>query len=239
MVSLPSRYVLALLLAAACAACSTPSTQNKASMERTPQAAQAPAAEFSTCTPPSYPRGAAARGEQGLTTVGVLVRADGTARRTEVLGSSGSAALDGAAREAFSSCRFRPAMVGGQPVERWTTIQYIWELTSNREPPPPSLVQLLGKAAEAGQADAQYALYIVLGAVNMPQAPEKRAALEGLLRHSANGGYCLAKFQLGALYQRGILFATDQAQARAWYQQAADCGNPIALQELEEMAAAP
>jgi TonB family protein len=236
---LTAALMFALLLAAACAARAMLPTQEKVSPSQALQPNRLPAADFSTCQPPSYPREALAANHQGVTTLAVLVGSDGTVRQTELLGSSGSAALDTAASEAFSSCRYRPATLDGQAVERWTMMQYIWSTFSNHEAPSASLIRLLSKAAASGRADAQYALYSVLSTGNAQHAPRKSVALEALLVRSATGGYCPAKFQLGALYDGGTAAIPDREKAREWYRQAADCGHPMALQKLEDMAEAP
>lgn len=236
---LTATLMFTLLLAAALGSCASPPAQDKVSPAQALQPNPLPAADFSTCRPPSYPREALAVNHQGVTTLAVLVGSDGTVRQTELLGSSGSAVLDTAATEAFSSCGYRPATLDGHPVERWTMMQYIWSTFSNHEAPSAGLVRLLSKAAAEGRADAQYALYVVLSTRNAQRAPERSVALEALLLRSAAGGYCLAKFQLGALYDGSTTGRPDMAQARDWYRQAADCGHPMALQKLANMEAAP
>jgi protein TonB len=236
---LSATFMLALLLAAACTARATSPTQEKASPSQDLQPKRMPAAEFSTCQPPSYPREVLAANHQGVTTLAVLVGSDGTVRQTELLGSSGSAVLDARAREAFASCGYRPAMLHGEPVERWTMMQFIWSTFSNDEAPSASLIRVLSKAAAEGRADAQYALYTVLSTRSAHHAPHKSVALEALLVRSATGGYCPAKFQLGALYDDGATGIPDREKALEWYRQAADCGHPMALQKLEDMAEAP
>lgn len=65
-----------------------------------------PSAEPGNCPRPDYPAEAKSRGEQGITTLGMLVGTDGAVRRIELLGPSGSAVLDTAAQESMARCRF-------------------------------------------------------------------------------------------------------------------------------------
>lgn|GEM_PF-1265462 len=67
--------------------------------------------------PAGYPRGAAARGEEGVVYLRTLVAPDGHAEAVEIEQSSGYADLDNAARSAVAKWHFRPAVRGGQPVE--------------------------------------------------------------------------------------------------------------------------
>ncbi|MFC5462217.1 hypothetical protein [Massilia niabensis] len=113
---------------------------------------------------------------------------------------------------------------------------YVWSIEDDGSRPS-ALVRQLSDRAALGQADAQYALYIVLGEDEEYAAGDKAAALEGLLRHSAQGGYCPAKFSLGERYAQGKKTVRDEGQARDWFRQAALCGHPVAHQALEEMEA--
>lgn len=51
--------------------------------------------------------------EHGRVTLSVLVGGDGRSKRVQVLRSSGSPRLDGAAQDAMKRCRFRPGTVNG------------------------------------------------------------------------------------------------------------------------------
>jgi TonB family protein len=81
---------------------------------------------FRTCAKPMYPHDELKAGHEGTVKLGFLVKADGTVSDTRVLASTGFSALDEAARGALAGCQFRPAMRGGQPVETWTAVQYVW-----------------------------------------------------------------------------------------------------------------
>lgn len=235
---LPSRLLPILLFSVACAACSSSPTRGV--LSETPRALpeNVPAAAFSTCKKADWPPSALMRKEQGVTSLALLVGADGKLRQAEVIASSGSAELDSAAKAMMSSCRFVPAIVRGVPVERWVETVYVWSIDDDGRRPS-ALVRQLSDRAALGQADAQYALYLVLGEDEEYAAGDKAAALEGLLRHSAQGGYCPAKFSLGQRYAQGNKTARDSAQARDWFRQAALCGHPVAHQALEEMEAGP
>jgi len=63
-----------------------------------------------------YPRAARVAGLQGLVKVEALVQQDGTVGSVAVSASSGSSALDEAAKEAVRGAKFSPATQDGVPV---------------------------------------------------------------------------------------------------------------------------
>ncbi|MDB5414444.1 MAG: putative TonB, C-terminal, partial [Rubritepida sp.] len=65
---------------------------------------------------PGYPEASRLRGEQGAVVLELSVNVDGRVVSAQVLGSSGSQALDEAARRTVAEWRLRPATVDGQPV---------------------------------------------------------------------------------------------------------------------------
>jgi protein TonB len=66
--------------------------------------------------PPAYPRAAAVRGEHGTVKLRIHVGADGGVTAVDVVESSGSAALDKAARDAILKWRYQPAQdANGNP----------------------------------------------------------------------------------------------------------------------------
>jgi protein TonB len=75
---------------------------------------------------PAYPEQARARGEQGVVALELVIGTDGRVIAVQVLRSSGSPILDGAARRAALDWRFRPATQDGQPVpaQARTTVQF-------------------------------------------------------------------------------------------------------------------
>lgn len=86
-----------------------------------------PVADFSTCKKPQYPQEALARNAKGTVTLGYLVAADGSVRDTAIRKSSGERTLDEAARVAIAKCAFAPAVENGKPVEKWVSVQYVWD----------------------------------------------------------------------------------------------------------------
>jgi len=80
--------------------------------------------------PPRYPPAARRNSEEGTVVLRVLVTTDGTASRTELDRSSGSAALDSAALEAVRSWRFVPARRGTQNIEDWVRVPVVFRLES-------------------------------------------------------------------------------------------------------------
>jgi TonB family protein len=81
---------------------------------------------FRSCAKPMYPHEELKAGHEGTVKLGFLVRADGTVGDTKVLASPGYPALDEEARSALARCQFSPATRGGQAVETWTDVQYVW-----------------------------------------------------------------------------------------------------------------
>ncbi|MFL1464398.1 energy transducer TonB, partial [Roseococcus sp. DSY-14] len=65
---------------------------------------------------PPYPEGARLRGETGSVGLELAVGADGRVLNVAIARSSGSPALDEAARRAAQAWRFRPATLDGRPV---------------------------------------------------------------------------------------------------------------------------
>lgn len=78
--------------------------------------------------PPRYPLSARRAGESGNVALKVLVGADGSARHVEIENSSGSRALDLAAREAVQGWQFVPARRGTDAVDAWVVIQVVFRL---------------------------------------------------------------------------------------------------------------
>ncbi|MFC5509638.1 energy transducer TonB [Massilia jejuensis] len=85
-------------------------------------------ADFSTCAKPEYPKASARNEEEGTTTISFLIGVDGRMVDSKITKSSGSRDLDRAAQSAIGKCRFKPAMVNGQPEQAWVPVQYVWSL---------------------------------------------------------------------------------------------------------------
>jgi TonB family protein len=94
-----------------------------------PNPAERPAMiDFRTCGRPAYPPGEVREKHTGTVTLNFLVGADGTVRKAEIRTSSGYPALDQAALDSLSGCRFTPGTSAGAPVEKWARVQYKWSL---------------------------------------------------------------------------------------------------------------
>jgi protein TonB len=82
--------------------------------------------------PPEYPPASRLRGEQGRVTLLVQVDPLGEVLDLSVLGSSGHAALDGAALRAVRRWRFEPARQGGTPIYATVTVGITFQLDGAR-----------------------------------------------------------------------------------------------------------
>ena len=85
-------------------------------------------ADFSSCAKPEYPKSSQRNEEEGTTTISFLIGVDGRMVDSKIQKSSGSRDLDRAAQSAIGKCRFKPAMVNGQPEQAWVPVQYVWSL---------------------------------------------------------------------------------------------------------------
>ncbi|MBM3343638.1 MAG: energy transducer TonB [Betaproteobacteria bacterium] len=75
---------------------------------------------------PVYPAAARRRGEHGRVQLRVYVSAAGAAEKVELFRTSGSGALDAAAREAVERWRFVPARQGERPVGAWVIVPIVF-----------------------------------------------------------------------------------------------------------------
>jgi protein TonB len=85
-------------------------------------------ADFNTCAKPEYPKSSLRNEETGVSTISFLIGVDGHVMDSKLQKSSGFRDLDKAAQLALGKCRFKPAMVDGQPQQAWTAVQYVWQL---------------------------------------------------------------------------------------------------------------
>lgn len=81
---------------------------------------------------PSYPPLARRMGEEGKTTLRVLVSAEGLPERLELAESAGSPRLDDAALNAVRHWRFVPARQGEVAVAAWVRVPIAFRLEENR-----------------------------------------------------------------------------------------------------------
>jgi periplasmic protein TonB len=94
----------------------------------TPAAAPRLGAAYLRAPPPRYPASARRRGEEGTVVLKVLVTAEGAASSVELERSSGSSALDDAARDAVKGWLFAPARRGAEPMETWVLVPVVFRL---------------------------------------------------------------------------------------------------------------
>ena len=81
--------------------------------------------------PPAYPASAKLRHESGEVRLRVRVMTDGRAGDVQIERSSGSTALDQAARDVvFRKWRFVPAKRGEVPIEAWVIVPVVFQLRS-------------------------------------------------------------------------------------------------------------
>ena len=88
---------------------------------------------FPVCTyrpAPTYPDLASQAGVEGLVTLWIFVKADGTVGDVLLYATSGVGSLDQAAIAAAWNTRWSPARNNGQPVGVWTSLGYNFELTN-------------------------------------------------------------------------------------------------------------
>jgi protein TonB len=79
---------------------------------------------------PEYPRASLRNEETGITTLAVLIGADGTVADVKIEKSSGFRGLDNAVRSQLLSgaCKNKPGTVDGKPQQSWAKVQYVWKL---------------------------------------------------------------------------------------------------------------
>jgi protein TonB len=80
-------------------------------------------------TKPTYPRNSERLGEEGVTTLNLLIGEDGKVSDAQLVSSSGHEALDQAAiSHAMKSWKFIPCMVGDKPVACWLKVPLRWKI---------------------------------------------------------------------------------------------------------------
>ena len=77
---------------------------------------------------PEYPANARSKGWEGTVRLQILVSVEGQVEDVRIVGSSGYAELDEAARRAIQEWRFRPALQNGSPVAAWATLPIVFDL---------------------------------------------------------------------------------------------------------------
>jgi bla regulator protein BlaR1 len=87
-----------------------------------------PVADFGTCAKPLWPKQSLRNENTGTVTLQFKISEDGRVEESKVKNSSGHPALDEAARDGISKCRFKPGTEGGKPKAAWMQMQYVWTL---------------------------------------------------------------------------------------------------------------
>jgi len=77
---------------------------------------------------PDYPQSARMQGQTGTVRVKFVIGTEGNLVSADVVKSSGVKALDRAAVDGLSKCKFKPAMQNGNPVQSWFVTDYVWAL---------------------------------------------------------------------------------------------------------------
>lgn len=85
-------------------------------------------ADANACALPAYPARSLRNNEEGITTLALLVDADGRVTSARVEKSSGYRELDRAAVDALSLCKFKPATSNGVGQAQWAKMAYQWRL---------------------------------------------------------------------------------------------------------------
>lgn len=82
----------------------------------------------SGCAAPVYPEESATNGDEGTTTLALLIGEEGKVLDAKIDRSSGFADLDRAAKKALVLCTFQPATRNGQPQQSWAKLSWKWQL---------------------------------------------------------------------------------------------------------------
>lgn len=183
------------------------------------------------CPKPVYPAELARLKEEGITEIGFLIGTDGIVKRTVVLTSSGSTALDKAGLNVLASCVFRPIISKGQPVAMWFPVAYQWYVNDFSK--YANARRRLERILKEKPDDADTLYYYSLLKNNSAASDADREHARALLRRAAQLGHAFAQVKVGMDYERGNGVQADQAEALRWYEKAAAQGNVIAIQRLE------
>lgn len=84
-------------------------------------------ADLNSCKP-AYPQSALMQSQTGTVRVKFVIGPEGNLVSADVMKSSGVKALDRAAIDGLSKCKFKPAMQNGTPVQSWFVTDYVWSL---------------------------------------------------------------------------------------------------------------
>ncbi|MFC0351440.1 energy transducer TonB [Undibacterium danionis] len=84
--------------------------------------------DSTACEKPEYPASSIRNAEEGTVNLAMLIGLDGRVLESKVEKSSGSRALDKAAIQGLSLCKFKPGSIDGVPEKSWAKLQYVWTL---------------------------------------------------------------------------------------------------------------
>lgn len=185
-------------------------------------------AQHPSCKKPEYPARAQKAQEDGVTVLGILVRADGKVEKTAVLSSAGSRDLDRAAELALSRCVYRREVKIDDAIGLWIRRSFVWSFLHD-----PDMLRAKHAAAVAagnGNRAARYHLSLLLWSTAKTDADRVKAVV--VLRSAAELGHAHAQYDLAQRYEKGEGVAVDREEALRWYEKSAAQGDPLAQQRL-------
>lgn len=190
--------------------------------------ARLPVPHLEACAKPDYSLQSLIDDDQGLVVVAVQVGPDGKALDSAILVSSGSKAIDEAARRSYLQCQHTPGTIGGKPATMWAFVHYFWTINNSE-----NLKRRLAREALAGKPGARYQLGALL---KMRATYEEmwRSGME-LIIDAAEQGDPMAQVMLAIEYESGANVDRDLQVALRWYAKAADQGNVFAKDHLRIM----
>lgn len=222
------RTVLSLLLAAALFPALGRAAPEEAFVLPEEAVARLPVPQIEACEKPKYSLQSLIDDDQGLVVVAVKVGADGSALDSAILVSSGSKAVDEAARRSYLQCKHTPGTIGGKPATMWAFVHYFWYI-NNVE----NLRRKLARETLAGKPGARYQL----GATLKMRATYEEMWRSGmtLIIDAAEQGDPMAQVMLAIEYESGANVDRDMDVALRWYTKAAAQGNVFAQDHLRIM----
>lgn len=120
-------FILAILTANAGAASGSTSRNASGKIVLIKDIADSSGKTDAICARPEYPKYELERNHEGIVTFRFLLGVNGVVKQALIHKSSGYRALDEAALDGLSKCRFKPIMADGKIVEGWLSVQYVWK----------------------------------------------------------------------------------------------------------------
>lgn len=188
----------------------------------------AEATQHASCKRPEYPERAQKAGQDGVTVLGFLVRADGKVEKTAVLSSAGSRDLDRAAELALSRCVYQREVKIDDAIGLWIRLSFVWSFLDD-----PDMLQAKHAAAVAagnGNRAARYHLSLLLWSTAKTDADRVKAMV--VLRSAAELGHAHAQYDLGQRLEKGEGVPVEREEALRWYEKSAAQGDPLARQRI-------